>query len=192
MDGNSKTSTSSIGLGILGAANIARKQCRTLRLIDDIKVVAVGSRDISKAKAFIEEWDLTATPYGSYTEVLEDSNVEAVYIPLPTTFHVEWVLKAAAAGKHILLEKPIAVTATETDAILSACANNNVQFMDGTMWAHHPRTKEMELVMQSGRLGDIKEVVSVFSFMASPEFAAQDIRFKKDGDPLGSLGDLGW
>lgn len=193
-DDKPTTSPESIGLGILGAANIARKQCRALKLIDTVKVVAVGSRDISKAQALIDEWDLgpTATAYGSYTEVLSDPRVEAVYIPLPTTLHVEWVHQAAAAGKHILLEKPIAVTAAETDEILTACAEHNVQFMDGTMWAHHPRTREMEAVLQSGRLGTVKEVVSVFTFTASTEFAAKDIRFKKDGDPLGALGDIGW
>ena len=72
-------------------------------------MVAVGSRNVDKAKAFIKEIGSdTAKAYGSYEEVLEDPAVNGVYIPLPTSLHLEWVKKAAAKGKHILLEKPIA------------------------------------------------------------------------------------
>jgi predicted dehydrogenase len=183
-----------VGLGILGAANIARKNIRAIKLLDIIRVVAIGSRDITKAQALITEWELddTAVAYDSYEKVLQDPRVDAVYIPLPSTLHVEWVTKAAAAGKHILLEKPIAVTTEDSDLILKACTSNQVQLMDGTMWMHHNRTKEMESVLKSGKLGPIKEVVSSFSFAAPPDFIENDIRFKKSGDPLGCLGDLGW
>ena len=183
-----------IGLGILGAANIARKNIRSIKMLQTIHVVAIGSRDITKSQAMIDEWQLrdSATAYASYDEVLQDPRVDAVYIPLPTTLHVEWVKKAAVAKKHILLEKPIAVTKEDTDAIIEACKENNVQFMDGTMWMHHGRTTKMASEIESGALGQIREVVSTFSFAAPPDFIKNDIRFKKTGDPLGCLGDLGW
>ena len=185
----------SIGLGILGAASIARKQLRALVGKSTlIHVVAIGSRNISKAQAMIDDFKITdtATAYGSYEEVLADPRVEAVYIPLPTTLHVEWVCLAAAAKKHILLEKPIAVTALETDEIIAACTAHNVQFMDGTMWMHHPRAIKMQKVLHSGKLGPLRDVQAQFSFPASTDYQAKDIRFKKNGDPLGALGDLGW
>ncbi|KAH7622432.1 putative Uncharacterized oxidoreductase [Nannochloris sp. 'desiccata'] len=183
-----------IGLGILGAANIARKNILSIKLLQSIQVVAIGSRDVTKAQAMIDDFELadTAIAYSSYEEVLHDSRVHAVYIPLPSTLHVEWVKKAATAGKHVLLEKPIAVTKDETATILEVCNSNNVQLMDGTMWMHHGRTKEMESVLKSGALGPILEVTSMFTFAAPIEFVKKDIRFKASGDPLGCLGDLGW
>ena len=98
-------------------------------------VVAVGSRDPAKAVALLEQWGIlgTATAYGSYDEVLADSRVDAVYIPLPAALHLPWVRKAAAAGKHILLEKPVAINEEDLDAILEACREAGVQLMDGTM-----------------------------------------------------------
>jgi len=187
-------SKETIGLGILGSANIARKNILSMKLLPQIKILAIGSRDITKAQAMIVDFDLaTTTAYSSYEEVLQDSRVDAVYIPLPSSLHVEWVKKAATAGKHILLEKPIAVTKDEAATILEVCNANNVQLMDGTMWMHHGRTKEMEFIIKNdGALGPIMEVTSTFTFAAPIDFIKKDIRFKASGDPLGCLGDLGW
>ena len=99
-------------------------------------MVAVGSRDAAKAAALLERWGLgggAATAYGSYEEVLSDPRVGAVYIPLPSALHLRWVRAAAAAGKHVLLEKPVAVDEEELGAMLAACEAAGVQLMDGTM-----------------------------------------------------------
>jgi predicted dehydrogenase len=182
-----------VGLGILGAANIARKNIRAIKMVDSLEVVAIGSRDITKAQAMITEWELADTAaYGSYEEVLKDPRVDAVYIPLPSTLHVEWVTKAAEAGKHILLEKPIVSAEHEIAAILKVCNANDVQCMDGTMWPHNLRTPRMKSILKSGELGHTKEVISTFSFAAPEAFIKNDIRFQSSGDPLGCLGDLGW
>jgi hypothetical protein len=87
-----------------------KRPCTQIRPLACLAVVAVGSRDVAKSQAFIDDCKLKdAVAYGSYQEVLDDPNVEAVYVPLPTSLHVEWVTKAAAKGKHVMLEKPIAL-----------------------------------------------------------------------------------
>ena len=96
-------------------------------------VVAIGSRDASKGLRLLERYGLegSARAYGSYEEVLADPEVDAVYVPLPTTLHVRWVRLAAEAGKAVLLEKPIALTAAATDEVVGACRGAGVQLMDG-------------------------------------------------------------
>lgn len=155
--------------------------------------MAVGSRDVSKAEAMLARWGLTgkATAHSSYAAVLDDPRVQAVYIPLPTTMHVEWVTAAAQKGKHVLLEKPIAVSPEDTDAMVAACAQYGVVLMDGTMWMHNPRTKMMKEVLDSGKLGALRTVESAFCF-AAPDGFESNIRLKRDCDPLGALGDVGW
>jgi predicted dehydrogenase len=117
--------------------------------------------------------------------------VDAVYIPLPSSVHVHWARRAAEQGKHILLEKPIAVSAADTAAILDVCAEHNVQLMDGTMWVHGERTADMAAILRSGVLGALRDVTSTFTLNAPAGFD-QNVRSKKDGDPLGALGDMGW
>ncbi|GAB4819461.1 hypothetical protein N2152v2_006507 [Parachlorella kessleri] len=180
-------------VGILGAANIARKICRAFTFTDCAEVVAVGSRDVNKSKQFIADCKLkNAVPYGSYQEVLDDPNVEAVYIPLPAALHLEWVTKAAAKGKHVMSEKPIALTSEDTETMMKACRAANVQFMDGTMWTHSPRTAAMREVLRDvGRLGEVREVSTLFAFQASEDFLRIDVRVKADCDALGCF-DVGW
>ena len=113
-----------------------------------------------------------------------------MYIPLPTTLHEEWVGKAAAVGKHIICEKPLAVTAAEIKGMIDVCKSSNVLFMDGTMFMHLDRTKRV--VEAKKQLGKIRKVVSSFCFCGDENFHKNDIRTKKDCDALGALGDLGW
>lgn len=115
--------------------NIANKNIRAIGLSDNARVVAVGSRDATKAAALLARWGLadSAAAYGCYEAVLADPAVDAVYIPLPSALHLRWVEAAAAAGKHVLLEKPVAVNEAELSGILAACEAAGVQLMDGTM-----------------------------------------------------------
>ena len=87
--------------------------------------------------------------YGSYIELVNDPFVDAIYMPLPTSLHVEWAVLAASKWKHLLLEKPTALDSSQLGLILEACAVNGVQFMDGTMWYHHPRTAKMKEVLSA-------------------------------------------
>jgi predicted dehydrogenase len=192
------TEMQQVGIGVIATAAIAKKNCRGItKTRNNVVVVAVGSRDLRKAQAFIEEMGMPhATAYGSYDDVLNDPKVHAVYIPLPTGLHLEWVRKAAAKGKHILVEKPIALTAEDTDHIASACAESGVQLMDGTMWMHNPRTKLMsdkiDKRLEPNGIGPLKAITSTFCFCGDAGFLANDIRTKKGLDQLGALGDVGW
>ncbi|KAK4757550.1 hypothetical protein SAY87_018851 [Trapa incisa] len=185
-----------VRIGIVGCAEIARKLCRVIALTPNAVLQAVGSRSLDKAKFFAAENGLSSTGvrlYGSYKEIVEDPSVDAVYLPLPTSLHVQWAVAAARHKKHVLLEKPVALDTTQLDQILEACSSNGVQFMDGTMWLHHPRTLSMRKLISNPQLfGYLDYVYSSSTFCAPPEFLESNIRVKPDLDSLGALGDLGW
>ncbi|RVW71317.1 putative oxidoreductase [Vitis vinifera] len=148
-----------IQFGILGCAEIARKVSRAITLAPNATLYAVGSRSLEKARRFAAAngFPPSAKIYGSYEAVLDDPGVDAVYVPLPTSLHLKWAVLAAEKKKHVLLEKPVALNVAELDQILEACESNGVQFMDGTMWMHHPRTAKMkELLSDPQRFGQLK------------------------------------
>ena len=122
-------------IGIMGCASIAKKNARAIIRSQRCSLVAVASREIQKAEAFCDELklDRSVRRIQGYAALLADKGIDAVYIPLPTKLHKEWVSKAAAAGKHILVEKPVGVNATEVQEMIVACNAANVAFMDGTM-----------------------------------------------------------
>jgi predicted dehydrogenase len=154
-------------------------------------VVVVGSRSKAKAETFIQEVGLKhAEAVEGYDAVLDFPGVEAAYIPLPTTLHVEWVRKAAAKGLHIVLEKPISITDEDTAAIVKAVRDAGVALFDGTMWSHHPRTALMRSALEE--IGGAQDVSSTAVFKGTEDFFKNDVRVKKDADALGCLGDCGW
>jgi len=130
---------------------------------------------------------------GSYEELIESPNVDAVYLPLPTALRREWVLRAAAAGKHVLCEKPCGVNAAEMQEMISACKKNRVQFMDGVMFMHSPRMNRLRKVLDDGKsVGLIKRITSNFSFRMAENVYDSNIRINSDLEPAGCVGDLGW
>lgn len=185
--------------GILSAANIARKNWKAIRRSGNSIITAVASRDRAKAQQFINECQ-AHTPFeqvpsacGSYEELLARKDVDAVYIPLPTGIRKDWVLRAAAAGKHVLCEKPCGVDSGEVRAMLDACVKHNVQFMDGVMFMHSARLPLLRQVLDDGQsIGELRRITSQFSFRGSDEFMAGNIRVSHELEPLGALGDLGW
>ncbi|XP_059068716.1 uncharacterized oxidoreductase At4g09670-like [Cryptomeria japonica] len=192
-----------VRFGILGCAAIATKLARAIGMTpnsshyytEGLSVYAVASRSVDKANAFASANNLPpeVKTYGNYEQLLDDPFVDAVYIPLPTWLHLEWALKAAHKKKHILLEKPPALCVEDLDTIIEACNNNGVQFMDGTMWIHHPRTPKMKAFLQNPDLfGDLRFVHCTFTLALSGKFFEEDIRVKPDLDGLGALGDVGW
>src|SRR5215831_4300312 len=187
-----------MGWGILGTADIARKNWLAI-LNSGNAVAAVASRDVKRARRFIEHCQsyapMPALPraFGSYNELLECPDVEAVYIPLPTGLRKEWVLRAAVAGKHVLCEKPCAVSVANLREMIEACKKARVQFMDGVMFMHSrrlPRLRELLDDVQS--VGEVKRITSAFSFYGGPDFLTSNIRGNARLEPYGCLGDLGW
>jgi predicted dehydrogenase len=184
--------------GILGTANIARKNWKGIRLSGNGVVAAVASRTPDRARQFISECQ-SEVPFEQapaavgYEELLARADVDAVYVPLPTGIRREWVLKAAAAGKHVLCEKPCGADAAEVRAMVDACRAAGVQFMDGVMFMHSARLPLLRKVLDDGEsVGELRRVTSQFSFAADAGFLSGNIRVSSALEPLGALGDLGW
>ncbi|GAA0148051.1 hypothetical protein LIER_07597 [Lithospermum erythrorhizon] len=184
-----------VRFGIMGCAGIARKVSRAITLSPNATLYAISSRSFEKAQQFAIKNGLpnSVKLYGSYNELLDDDHVDVVYMPLPTSLHVKWATLAAERKKHVLLEKPTALCVADLDVILEACEANGVQFMDGSMWYHHPRTGKMKELLDDSKLfGQVKNINSSSSFIAPEGFFENDIRVKPDLDALGALGDAGW
>lgn len=184
--------------GILGTATIAQKNWQGILNSGNSQLVAVASRNPDRAAQFIATCQADA-PFPvaprpcDYEALLASSDIDAVYIPLPTGIRKAWVERAAAAGKHVLCEKPCAVTAADLTEMLSACQKHKVQFMDGVMFMHSRRLERMRGVLDDGQsVGAIKRITSQFSFLAPEEFLQSNIRVSSTLEPLGCLGDLGW
>ncbi|XAR62221.1 D-xylose 1-dehydrogenase (NADP(+)) [Bertholletia excelsa] len=183
-----------VRFGILGCANIARKFARAILLAPNATIQAVGSRSAEKAARFAAEngFPSTAKMYGNYEAVLDDPDVDAVYVPLPTSLHVKWALLVAEKKKHLLLEKPVALSTPEFDQILATCEANGVQFMDGTMWMHHPRTLKMrEFLSDPNGFGKLKTIHVTFCRDVGPDILQNNIRVKPHLDALGALSNVG-
>ena len=184
-----KNSSSKLGWGILSTAWIAEYLVQPLKLAGRSKLIAIASRTEATAHQFAVEHGVPKT-YGSYESMLEDPDIDVVYIPLPNSLHCEWSLKAARAGKHVLCEKPLGIDAAEALEMAAACRQHGVQLMDGVMWVHHPRAAAMKKQLVAGAIGELRRVTSAFTFRFD-EIPDYDIRLDPD-TAGGSLGDLGW
>uniref|UniRef100_UPI0040477418 Gfo/Idh/MocA family protein n=1 Tax=Algoriphagus sp. TaxID=1872435 RepID=UPI0040477418 len=152
--------------GILGTGSIARVFASGLKCSTTGELYAIGSRSLESAQTFAREFDVQAI-YDSYDKLLEDLKVDAVYIALPHPLHAEWAIKAAVAGKHILCEKPIAMTYDETLNIISAARSNDVFLMEGYMYRCHPQTSKLVELIKENRIGDVRVIQATFSFHAN-------------------------
>ena len=186
-------------IGFLGTAGIGKKNWKAIFHSGNCVVSAVASRDMEKSLKYIEacqrEFAFAETPraFGSYEELLASPDVDAVYIPLPTGLRIKFVLHAAAAGKHILCEKPCAASVAELEEMLAVCNKNSVQFMDGVMFMHSPRLAKAREILDDGKsVGRIRRISSAFSFYPGEEFFHGNIRADGALEPAGCLGDLGW
>ncbi|MEQ9408159.1 MAG: Gfo/Idh/MocA family oxidoreductase [Fuerstiella sp.] len=185
--------------GILSTAGIASKNWHSIAASGNGQVVAVASRSVEKAQAFIDACQLSVPvpqqveALGSYDDLLARSDIDAVYVPLPTGIRAEWVVKAANAGKHVMVEKPCGVSAADVQTMIDACVANNVQFMDGVMFMHSARLPEIRKVLDDGdSVGQIRRIATQFSFCADEQWVASNIRASSSLEPAGCLGDLGW
>lgn len=174
---------------ILGAARIANTVAPYIAASEGVSLRGIASRDATKAADFAAKFNIPVT-YDSYEAALADPDIDAVYLPLPPAMHAEWTAKAAAAGKHVLVEKPLAVSTTEAAEMKSVCQQHGVVLLDGVMWYHTARASRIREVVQSGDLGQLTQLNAVFTFRWDT-MPMENIRMhRKMGG--GALLDLGW
>ena len=152
----------------------------------DLEVVAIASRDLKTAKTWAKKLGIPKA-YGSYEELLADPEIDVVYNPLPNHLHAAWTIKAIEAGKHVLCEKPLALSVEEVDAIADAAQKYGRVVAEAFMYRHHPQTLKAQELVQGGSLGTLKLLRGSFSFLLT---RAGDIRL----DPAmggGSIWDVG-
>ncbi|MGZ3332411.1 MAG: Gfo/Idh/MocA family protein [Gemmatimonadaceae bacterium] len=149
---------------MLGAAGIAlRKAIPGMQKSALAQVVAIASRDIAKARAAAESLGIPKA-YGSYQELIDDSDIEAIYNPLPNHLHVPWSIRAAERGKHVLCEKPIALTAKEARQLLEVRDRTGVKIGEAFMVRTHPQWLKVKEIIASGRIGELRLISGHFSY----------------------------
>jgi len=172
--------------GILSTADINRRVLPGATSSPQVELVAVGSRDKGKADAFAHQWGIPRA-YGSYEELLDDPEVEAVYIPLPNTLHVDWSIKALEAGKHVLCEKPFDRDPAKVARAFDASERTGKLLTEAFMYRHSPQTRKLTELVESGAIGELRLIRSCFSYSL---YDAENIRLRTEVEG-GALMDVG-
>jgi xylose dehydrogenase (NAD/NADP) len=172
--------------GIVSTADINRKVIPGMRASEKAELIAVASRDQQRAEEYAREWEIDRA-YGSYQELLDDADVEAVYISLPNTLHCDWSIRAVEAGKHVLCEKPMSRHVDEVEAAFDAADQHGRILMEAFMYRHNPQTARLRQLVHEGAIGDVRLVRSCFSYSL---YDADNIRLRTDVEG-GSLMDVG-
>jgi predicted dehydrogenase len=149
--------------GLLGTARINRSLIPPLRASAGNRLLAVASRDPARAEAYAKEWGVPRA-HGSYEALLSDPEIDAVYIPLPNHLHAEWTIRAARAGKHVLCEKPLALSVAEVDTMEAAARQAGVLLAEAFMYRHHPQTLKVKDLVAAGAIGALRFVRGTFTF----------------------------
>lgn len=157
--------TEPVRWGVLGCAGIATKKVIPAMQHSELsRVVAIASRSPGRAQETAFELGIPGA-YGSYLELLDDAEIEAVYIPLPNHLHAEWTLRAAAAGKHVLCEKPLAMSAAQAQEMVDGCRTSGVRLMEAFMYRLHPLWEQARELVAEGRIGELRAIQVLFSFV---------------------------
>ena len=173
--------------GVLGTAGIAKEQTIPgMMEVDNCELYAIAGRNIEKAKAFQEMFGFEKV-YGSYEELLQDPEVEAVYIPLPNTLHYEWTIKALESKKHVLCEKPLAPSEEVAKQMIEAAEKNGMLLMEAFAYLHSPFTKAIKAEIDAKTIGDVVYMESTF---ITSDYDISNIRMRRD-TLGGCLYDLG-
>ncbi|MEM1096509.1 MAG: Gfo/Idh/MocA family oxidoreductase [Bacteroidota bacterium] len=149
--------------GLLSTARINRSLIPAIRASGRSQLVGVASRSLARAQAYAKDWDI-AQAYGSYAAMLADPDIHVVYNSLPNHLHAEWTIKAVEAGKHVLCEKPIALTSADVTAIADAAKAHDRIVTEGFMYRHHARTKRVQQLVADGVLGELVLIKGAFTF----------------------------
>ena len=176
--------------GVMSTANIAQ-----IALIPAIKqstfgaLEVVASRDIEKARSVAGSFGIDRV-VGSYEALLEDPNIDAVYIPLPNSLHAEWTIRAAEAGKAVLCEKPLGLSTEEVTRQIEACTKYNVSLMEGFMYRFHPQTRRVQELLATRAIGEVRHVHAHLSVNIMRTLDESNIRYR-DSLGGGALLDMG-
>ncbi len=150
--------------GVLGAGFIAnRAMIPAIQHSSQARVLAIASRDQQRGQQTAQRFSIERV-YNDYQALLDDPDVQAVYIALPNHLHHTWAIRAAQAGKHILCEKPLALNSAECDEIISTCHSLKVLLMEAVMYRFHPRMQALKHMLETGAVGDLRFIHAAFSF----------------------------
>ena len=163
-----------LNIGTLGAARITPSALvRPARKVDGVVIAAVAARDPERAAAFAAKQGIPRV-HSTYEDLLADSDLAAVYVPLPNGLHAEWTLKALEVGKHVLCEKPFTANAAEARRVAEASAGSGLVVMEAFHYRYHPLAERMKQIVDSGVLGEIRHIEST---MCIPLPMKNDIRY---------------
>jgi len=171
---------SKIKWGIIGTGGIAGTFASALGASKTGDLLAVGSRAQKTADDFGEKFDIPRR-YSTYDDMLADTDIDAIYNALPNNLHLEWTVKAARAGKHILCEKPLAVNAGEAEQMIAAIKETDVFLMEAFMYRCHPQTTKLIELIRDGAIGDVRFIQASFCYdMGDSDDAYNNIRLRND------------
>jgi len=173
-------------LGLLSTANINRLVLAGARASDEVEVVAVASRDATRAEAYAREHGIERA-YGSYEALLADAEIDAIYISLPNSLHVDWSVRALEAGKHVLCEKPLSRRPEDVERAFDAADRAGRVLAEAFMYRHHPQTRKVAELVSEGAIGDLRAIRASFSF---PLADLENVRMRPELDG-GALMDVG-
>jgi xylose dehydrogenase (NAD/NADP) len=172
--------------GIISTADINRKLIPGAHESPRVELLAVASRDQRRAEDYAREWSIERA-YGSYDALLEDGDIEAVYISVPNTMHCEWSIRALEAGKHVLCEKPMSRHPDEVEAAFDAAERAGRHLSEAFMYRHNPQTKRLRQLIDEGAVGRVRLIRSAFSYSL---YDADNIRLRTEVEG-GALMDVG-
>ena len=179
--------------GILGAARVNERLLPAIIEVPNSQLVAIASRRAGAAKTTLEKYAPchadSVKCYDDLDSLISDKNVEAIYCPMANEEHAEWALKAINAGKHILIEKPMATCMQDIDGIEAAAKANKVKVMEGFMYRFHPQHARVQEIVASGLIGDVLSARASYSFLMKPARMYRINRRMADGG--GALWDIG-
>ncbi len=173
-------------LGIVSTADINRKVIPGAHASEKVDLVAVASREQARAEEYAREWEIPRA-YGTYEALLDDPEVDAVYISLPNTMHREWSIRALEAGKHVICEKPFSRRPEDVEAAFDAADRSGRLLTEAFMYRHNPQAAKLVELVRDGTVGEVRVVRSAFSYSL---YDADNIRLRTDVEG-GSLMDVG-
>jgi D-xylose 1-dehydrogenase (NADP+, D-xylono-1,5-lactone-forming) len=152
--------------GIISTANINRLFLEGARTADGVEIAAVASRDQAKGEEYARQHDIPTT-HGSYEALLNDPDIDAVYISLPNSMHVDWSIRALQAGKHVLCEKPLSRRTQEVERAFDAAEQHGRLLMEAFMWRHNPQTARLTDLLDQGAVGRVRMIRAAFGFVTN-------------------------